>query len=121
MAKLCRLVLGVLCVTALFAVEAQADCRYRCLGTYTTSSNGLASDWGMGSSCVAADADLDAHLWANADSICQSMGHIGACSLVKVVTEPCYFNTGINMYQTDGYANFKCTIEICIDPIDPLR
>lgn len=120
MKKLCMLSLAVLFVTAVFAVpEAQAGCRYRCLGNYSSSpGGGQPSDWGMGSSCVAAEADFDAHLWATANDLCYSMGHVdGACSVTKVTTTACYFNTDINMYQVDGYSLYKCSVEICIDPV----
>jgi len=143
MAKLCRVALLALCVMSLFAGTAAwaaesgtvanpaigaespllftpapdlkiGGCRIRCLGTYTTAIGGGPSDWGMGSSCAVAEPALTNALYARADDYCWNNGFDGACSVVQVTTSACYFNG--TMFQTDGYANFKCSSTICIDP-----
>jgi hypothetical protein len=71
----------------------------------------------MGSSCAVADAALTSALFSRADDACWNNGFDGACSVVEVVTTACYFNG--TMWQSDGYANYKCSTTICIDPIQP--
>ena len=92
-------------------------CRTRCIGSYATSTNGASSAWGMGSNCSAAQADLDAFLFNQADQNCLALGTDGACSVTTVVTTPCYWN-GYS-YQFSGYANYRCFVTTCIEPPPP--
>jgi hypothetical protein len=141
--KLCRFVFAGLCAASLFASSAWAadgsavanpvigaeaplftpapelkigGCRTRCVDSYTTSVNGGPSAWGMGSTCSAAQTDLDAHLLAQADAHCLDLGYDGACSVTTVITGLCYWQPSINGYQTSGYADHSCLSTICIDP-----
>jgi len=94
-------------------------CRTRCIGSYTTSNNGASSAWGMGSNCSAAQANLDAVLFNQADQNCLALGTDGACSVTTVVTTGCYWNGNIFAYQVSGYANYRCLATTCIEPPPP--
>lgn len=115
MARLYRAVCMTLCLTALCSVMTWASppdgCRNYCLGNFTTSVNGGASDWGMGSSCTDAQAALNSAVSNRAENNCTSVGYLWACSVTTVVTGGCFFNG--TMFQVDGYANYKCMAEIC--------
>lgn len=86
----------------------------RCLGLYTTApAPGQASAWGKGSSCAAAQADLDNQLWQQADVHCFNLGHDSACSVTTVVTGACWWKPSEGKYIVDGYATHKCSVYIC--------
>jgi hypothetical protein len=88
-------------------------CRYYCIGNFTTSVNGGASDWGMGSSCADAQATFNSALSSRAENNCINSGYLWACSVTPVETASCFFNG--TMFQVDGYANYKCMAEVCIE------
>lgn len=86
------------------------ECRYRCMGNFTTSpGGGQPSHWGMDSDCNVANTILLNELSAAADAGCWALGHDGACVVTPVITTTC---TNSN-HQADGYANYKCSFEIC--------
>ncbi len=98
-------------LAALFnpAPVSQATC-IACTGNYTTSpGGGAASHWGMGTSCTAAQTDLNNQTRAAANSVCYSIDDYGVCSFSVVVTGACW-SPSYGTYQVDGYANFKCRV-----------
>jgi hypothetical protein len=76
-----------------------------CVTGYTTSPSDTASHWGKGSSCSAAQSDLDQKLLDAAEQFCGPTS-IGSCQLQVQVTAPCWHNG--TEYVVDGYADFGC-------------
>jgi len=104
----------------MYSGSAAWACTYRCVSGFTTAINGGPSDWGMASTCAAAQTALTNSLFNTADANCYNRGYDGVCGTVtQVTTTPCYFNG--TMFQIDAYANHSCLREICIDPIDPYQ
>ena len=121
MTKLYRVAfVALLCAASLYTGSAAWACTFRCISGFTTAINGGPSDWGMGSSCTAAQSALTAALFDRADANCYNRNYDGVCGTVtQVTTTACYFNG--TMFQIDAYANHSCGRTICIDPIDPYQ
>lgn len=82
-------------------------------GTGGTTPSDVPLSWGMGSSCTAATADLDANTQQLANELCWDVGAEGACSFGSLqITTACYLTMG--QYQVDGYRTYKCLR--CIEP-----
>jgi hypothetical protein len=146
MTKLCRVAFVALCVASLFSVTAAwaaegtvanpaigseaplftpapelKGCTFRCISGFSTNIGGGPSDWGMGSSCAAAQSAFSSALFNRADANCYNRGYEdGVCgTITEVITTGCYFNG--TMFQIDGYADHSCGRTVCIEPKDPYQ
>ncbi len=94
--------LGLAAVFAMFApgtAAAIGNC-------YCYTGNQTGQNWGMGSSCTAANSDLRAHLLAEANDWCTPDP---VCSFAVQYTTTCWQPTPTT-WQADGFATFGCRI-----------
>lgn len=75
-----------------------------CVGPWTLSGQG------MGSSCSAAQANLNSSLNSSASADCFNLDDFGVCNFSVVVTNACYYNYRYSAYLIYGTATYKCRV-----------